>query len=281
MKLYIIAELGQNHQGSLKIAKQMIDKLVGSGVNAVKTAKRDLSLMPEEQKNSLYKSKNSFGKTYYEHRKALELSEIDFEEMKLYAESKSFDFISSFTDLSSFEYLMQIDTKILKIASQRITDEDLLNHVAKRFKGLIYMSSGMSNFEEIKTMVNIFKENKKYLMQCTSIYPTQSNELHLRVIKKYREAFKHDVDGFGFSSHNRSIAPDIAAYALGAKIIERHFTLNRKWKGSDHKCSLELHQFKKLIKYLKEVAESLGESEKKVLSGEENAIQKLRADLLQ
>lgn len=280
MKLYIIAELGQNHQGSLKIAKQMVDMLIGSGVNAIKTAKRDLNCMPEGQKKMIYDNPNSFGKTYLEHRKALELSYTDFEELKNYAELKGFDFISSFTDKSSFQYLKQIRCKKLKIASQRIVDLKLLKHVANHFLGDIYMSSGMSNLFEIQTMIDIFKKNKKYLMQCTSVYPAEDKMLHLRVIKTYRKKFKNQVDGFGFSSHNRSIAPDIAAYALGAKIIERHFTLNRKWKGSDHKCSLEIHHFLKLIKYLKEVAKSLGDSEKRILSEEKVSIEKLRRDLL-
>lgn len=279
MKLYIIAELGQNHQGDIKIAKQMIDMLVGSGVNAIKTAKRDLNCMPEGLKIAPYDNPNSFGKTYYEHRKVLELSNSDFWELKDYAELKGFDFISSFTDKPSAEFLMSIGCKKLKIASQRIVDIKLLKHVAFYFPGEIYMSSGMSNIFEIQTMIDIFKKNKKYLMQCTSIYPAEENHLHLRVIKKYRKYFKHKVDGFGFSSHNRSIAPDIAAYALGAKIIERHFTLNRKWKGSDHNCSLEIHHFLKLIKYLKEVAKSLGDSQKKILPEEMPAMEKLRGDL--
>jgi sialic acid synthase SpsE len=278
-KLYFIAELGQNHQGDIKIAKQMIDQLMGSGVKAIKTAKRNIDLMPEDQKNMLYDNKHSFGKTYYEHRKALELSETNFEELKGYAEKKGFDFVSSFTDIPSFLFLGLIGIKQFKIASQRIADEELLRYVAEHWKGTVYMSSGMSKLPDIENMINIFRNNKKYLMQCTSVYPADAKIQHLRILKTYRRKFKNKVDGFGYSSHYKGIAPDIAAYALGATIIERHFTLNRKWKGTDHALSLEIHQVRKLIKYLNEVAKSLGDSEKKILNEEVPAIKKLRADL--
>lgn len=279
-KLYFIAELGQNHQGSLEIAKRMVDSLVGSGVKAIKTAKRNIDVcLNEDQKSMPYLNKKSFGKTYYEHRKALELSHDDFAELKSYIEDKGFDFIPSFTDHYSLDYLIEIGCKKIKIASQRVIDIDLLNYTAKRFSDTIYMSSGMSDIKDIEEMIVIFKNNEKYLMQCTSVYPAIDKILHLRVLKNYRKRFKKQVNGFGFSSHNRSIAPDVAAYALGANIIERHFTLDRSWKGSDHQVSLEIHHIKKLIKYLNEVAVSLGNSEKKILDEEKPAIKRLRGGL--
>ena len=279
-KLYFIAEIGQNHQGDIKIAKQMVDSLVGSGVRAIKTAKRDIdTCLTEKQKQQPYDNSHSFGKTYYEHRKALELSPEDFQELKWYAEKKGFDFISSFTDKESFLFLNHIHIKQIKIASQRVADFSLLSYVAKRYPFPVYMSSGMSCIDEIEEMVDLFKDNKKYLMQCTSVYPTDAKIQHLRVLKTYRKLFKNKVDGFGYSSHYRGIAPDIAAYALGATIIERHFTLDRTWKGTDHALSLEIHQIRKLIKYLNEVAKSLGNSQKTVLPEEMPAIKKLRGDL--
>jgi sialic acid synthase SpsE len=278
--LYFIAELGQNHQGDLRIAKSMIDTLVGSGVHAVKTAKRDIDVcLSEKQKAEIYDNQNSFGKTYYEHRKALELSKIDFEQLKLYAEKKGFDFISSFTDVTSFNFLKEIGVKQIKIASQRIIDVKLLKYVAKEYQDKIYMSSGMSNIFQIQAMVDVFKNNEKILMQCTSVYPCLESMLNLRVLKNYKKYFKRKVNGFGFSGHHQSIAPDIAAFTLGAWTIERHFTLDRKWKGSDHAGSIEIYRLKKLIKSLNQVDASLGSSKKDILKEEEPALKKLRGDL--
>ena len=131
-KLYFIAEIGQNHQGDINIAKKMVDQLVGTGVSAIKTAKRDIdTCLSEEQKKSLYNNPNSFGKTYYEHRKALELSHEDFIELKNYSESIGFDFISSFTDENSLNFLVhECGVKYLKIASQRMADVELLKKAA-------------------------------------------------------------------------------------------------------------------------------------------------------
>lgn len=280
-KLYFIVEIGQNHQGSLKIAKQMVDSLAGTGIHAIKTAKRNIDVcLSAEQKKQPYKNKHSFGGTYYEHRKALELSFPEFEELKNYIESKGFDFISSFTDIPSFDFLKSIGLNQIKIASQRIIDLNLLKYVAEKWPNNIYMSSGMSNKFEIDTMIDIFKKNRKYLMQCTSIYPAKDNQLDLRVLKRYKKDYKNTVDGFGFSGHNVSIAPDIAAFTLGANIIERHYTLNRKWKGSDHAGALELYGLKKLLKYLHQVEQALGDSDKKIFPEEKKTIQKLRGDLL-
>lgn len=279
-KLYFIAEIGQNHQGDINIAKKMVDALVGTGVRAIKTAKRDIdTCLTDDQKNMIYDNKHSFGKTYYKHRKALEFSFEDFYILKEYIEKRGFDFISSFTDVFSLSYLLGIKLKKLKVASQRIVDIDLLKNVASSFNGEIYMSSGMSNINHIDKMVSIFKKNKKYLMQCTSVYPCTDKLINLRVLKTYRKRYKKLVDGFGFSGHNMSIAPDIAAYALGANIIERHFTLDRKMKGTDHAGSLEIHHIKKIIKYLNQVGMCLGDSDKHILPEEKPAIEKLRGDL--
>ena len=280
-KLYFIAELGQNHQGSLSIAKKMVDSLVGSGVSAVKTAKRDIdTCLSEDQKKMIYDNPNSFGHTYYDHRKALELSHSEFEELKEYAEKKGFDFISSFTDIPSVEFLKNIGLNKIKIASQRITDIKLLQHTANIFDGEIYMSSGMSSIDDIDKMIKIFEENTKYLLQCTSVYPCPNNLLNLNVIKKYQSLYIGKVDGFGFSGHHAGIAPDIAAFLNGAEIIERHYTLNRAWKGTDHAASLGLDGIHKIIKYTNEIQDAVGSYDKEILDEEQPAIKKLRADLL-
>ena len=281
MSVYFIAEIGQNHQGDIRIAKKMVDTLVGSGVSAIKTAKRDIeTCLTEEQKRMPYENPNSFGKTYYDHRKALELSHGEFEELKNYIEKNGFDFIPSFTDIPSFDLINKIGCEKIKIASQRVTDIKLLQHVANEFDGAVYMSSGMSNFDDINRMVEIFKSNEKYLLQCTSVYPCPENLLNLSVLKFYRKLYLGTVDGFGFSGHHVGIAADLCAYLFGAKIIERHFTLNRAWKGTDHSASLGIDGIRKIIKYINQIDDAIGISDKYVLPEELPAIKKLRGDLL-
>jgi sialic acid synthase SpsE len=281
MSVYFIAEIGQNHQGDIRIAKQMVDTLVGSGVSAIKTAKRDIeTCLTEEQKRMPYENPNSFGKTYYDHRKALELSHDEFEELKNYIEKNGFDFIPSFTDIPSFDLINKIGCEKIKIASQRVTDIKLLQHVANEFDGAVYMSSGMSNFDDINRMVEIFKSNEKYLLQCTSVYPCPENLLNLAVLHVYRKLYLGTVDGFGFSGHHVGIAADLCAYLFGAKIIERHFTLNRAWKGTDHAASLGIDGVRKIIKYIDQIDDAIGISDKYILPEELPAIKKLRGDLL-
>lgn len=278
--LYFIAEFGQNHQGDIKIAKQMVDALVGSGVSAIKSAKRNVDIcLSIEQKRMIYDNPNSFGKTYYDHRKALELSETDYFTLKKYVENAGFDFISSFTDQSSLQYLIEIDIKYLKIASQRITDLSLLEKTAELFDGTVIMSSGMSGISDIDLMVNIFKNNQKYLLQCTSVYPCPEKLLNLNILHTYKDRYKM-VNGFGLSGHHSGVAPDIAAYVMGFPIIERHFTLDRAWKGTDHAASLEVKGVQMIIKFIQQIYESMGSPVKGILPEEMPALLKLRQDLV-
>jgi sialic acid synthase len=276
-ELYFIAEIGQNHQGDINIAKKMVDQLVGTGVSAIKTAKRDIdTCLSDEQKRVLYLNKNSFGKTYYEHRKALELSYKDFLELKNYVEKMGFDFISSFTDIISLNFLVNdCNLKYLKVASQRMLDTKLLEKTASTGKEII-ISTGMCNIQDIDNVINIFKNNKKHLLQCTSSYPCHESDINLNVIKTYQEKYKDVVECFGLSGHHMSISPDIAAYVMGANIIERHFTLDRNMKGTDHIMSLEIKDIQKLIRHINQIQNAMGSFEKKILDSEIPAILKLR-----
>ena len=277
--VYFIAEIGQNHQGSLKIAKELVDSLVETGVSAIKTAKRDIdTCLSEEQKNKPYDNPNSFGKTYYEHRKALELSHKEFHELKLYSESKGFDFISSFTDLNSLNFLTDINLECIKIASQRMTDYNLLKEASNKNITTI-ISTGMSSIEEVDNVVEIFDSVDKYLLQCTSTYPCPINEINLNVIKTLKDRYKNKICGVGFSGHHTGIAPDLAAYMLGSKIIERHYTLDRSMKGTDHPASLELKGVQMILKFINQMKDSMGSFDKKILESEKYAMNKLRADL--
>lgn len=274
--VYFIVELGQNHQGSLEIAKKMVDSLSGLPVSCFKTAKRDIdTCLSENQKNMLYENPNSFGKTYYEHRKHLELSKDDFVELKNFVENRGYDFISSFTDENSLDFLIEIGVSGLKIASQRLADHTLLKK-ATETKLPTIISTGMSNIEEIDTVVRLFEGVEKYLLQCTSIYPCNNQDLNLNVIPMFKERYGECINGYGFSGHHVGIAPDLAAYMLGSRIIERHYTLSRSMKGTDHAASLEAKGIENILKYINQMKVSLGSKTKTILDGELPTMKKLR-----
>ena len=277
--LYFVAELGQNHQGELPIAKRMVDSLRGTGVAAIKMAKRDIDVcLTDEQKQMPYENPHSFGHTYYEHRKALELSHDEFAELKRYVEVAGFDFISSFTDHNSLDFLLSIEVECLKIASQRLRDTALLQRAAKT--GLpVIASTGMSTLDDVDRAVEILAGSRKYLLQCTSAYPCPDADLNLRVIQTFLTRFGAAIDGVGFSGHHAGIAPDLAAYALGARIIERHYTLDRSMRGSDHAASLEREDVERILAGIDRIRTALGSAEKAVLPSEHAAIRKLRSDM--
>tara|TARA_R110000822_G_scaffold67844_1_gene165127 strand:- start:85 stop:939 length:855 start_codon:yes stop_codon:yes gene_type:complete len=273
---YFIAEIGQNHQGDINIAKKMIDSLRGLSVNCIKTAKRDIDVcLSDEQKEMLYDNPNSFGKTYYEHRKALELSKDDFIELKNYVEDAGFDFISSFTDKPSLDFLQEIGCSGLKIASQRTSDIKLLKAVADT-KIPVILSTGMSSIDDVDKAVKILQNNKElHILQCTSTYPCPEEYLNLNVIPMYKDRYKN-INTVGFSGHHVGVASDVAAYMLGAEIIERHYTLERSMKGTDHVGSLENTGIRYVLNYIDQVSKALGSREKKILESELPALKKLR-----
>jgi len=277
---YFIAEIGQNHQGDINIAKKMVDSLKGLPVSCIKTAKRDIdTCLSEEQKNMVYDNPNSFGKTYYEHRKALELSHDHFIELKNYVEDSGFDFISSFTDENSLDFLCDIGISGLKIASQRTTDLDLLKSTSETRLPVI-LSTGMSTLSDVDTAVNILSKNSElYVLQCTSAYPCSEKDLNLNVIPSYSKRYGNKINGVGFSGHHIGVASDIAAFMLGAKIIERHYTLERTMKGTDHVGSLERQGISYVLNYISQVSEALGSHSKELLDCELPALNKLRSDL--
>jgi sialic acid synthase SpsE len=276
---YFIAEIGQNHQGDINIAKKMVDSLKGLPISCIKTAKRDIdTCLSEEQKNMIYDNPNSFGRTYYEHRKALELSKENFVELKNYVEDAGFDFISSFTDKPSLDFLQEIGISGLKIASQRTTDIELLKATADTDLPII-LSTGMCDIADVDSAVKILSGRELYVLQCTSTYPCPETDLNLNVIPMYAERYKGIIDGVGFSGHHIGVASDVAAHMLGAKIIERHYTLSRAMKGTDHIGSLEYRGIEYVLNYIEQVSQALGSPIKTVLKSEMPALNKLRGDL--
>jgi sialic acid synthase len=261
---YIIAEIGCNHQGSLDIFKEMMIEAKECGVDAVKSQKRDpRECLTPEQYDAPYNGPHSFGKTYGEHREALELSHKDWEEAMGFADDLGIPLFASVFDIASARFMRDLGVEMIKIGAGQSADPELLMEIASY--GLpVFLSTGMSTYEEIDKAVGIFKSAKVdlTLMQCTSAYPCSFEDIHLRVIPTLIEKYRLPV---GFSGHHTSVAIDAAAVALGAVCVERHFTLDRAGKGTDQALSLESTGMEKVVKYIRATELALGDPEKRVL----------------
>lgn len=261
---YFIAELGQNHQGQLDIALKMIEVAAECGVHAVKLQKRDnKSLFTKTQYEKDYDNENSFGKTYGEHREALEFGEKEYQILKKFAESKGVDFLCTAWDHPSADFLEKLDIPAYKIASADITNIPLLIHVAKFGKPLI-VSTGACNLEEVKRAYEaVVKYNDQIaLLHCTAGYPTDYPDLNLRAIETLKNEFPEAV--VGYSGHDNGILAPVIAHMLGAVVFEKHFTLNRSMKGGDHKFSLEPEGLRKQIRDLQRIKVSMGDGKKEL-----------------
>lgn len=272
---FIIAEIGNNHNGDMKIAKQLIDEAHKCGANSVKFQTKDIeTAFPQELLNKNYEGPNSFGKTYREHKQFLELNIDQLSELKQYSEDKNLIFFSTPFDIESLKKLEKLNMEIYKISSFHVTDLELVEAIASKNKPVI-MSTGMSTIEEIDTAVEILKKYKvNYLiMHCVSSYPADPKDLNLGAIKVLRKRYDCLV---GYSGHETSanIAPSVVLY--NACAIERHFTLDRSMKGPDHALSLEPAGMDILVKRSKIIFDAKGKEEKFVTESELKARKKFR-----
>lgn len=277
---YIIAEIGINHQGDVEIAKELIQKASEAGADAVKFQKRSVKrILTKEGLDAPYENPNSFGKTYGEHKKALELSESDYAELFAFAKAHNVSFIASGWDEESIDFLDDLGVAFYKMASADLTNFPLLEHTAKKNKPMI-LSTGMSDLDTVKKAYELVSKynNQIAILQCTSTYPTSYEEIHLNVIRSYQKLFPDVVTGY--SGHELGIAIPAAAVAMGAKIVERHFTLDRTMKGGDHAASLEPAGFKKMVRDIRNIEKALGSSEKTVQESEIKVFQKLGKSLV-
>lgn len=264
---FIVAEAGVNHQGKLHIAKMLVDIAVDARVDAVKFQKRKIErILTKEGLERPYGGPHSFGETYGEHRKALELSEDDYKEIKRYCDEKGIIFLASAWDEESADFIEELNVPAYKMASADLTNTPLLEHIAKKGKPVI-LSTGMSSMDEIEHAVNTIKRynDQLILMQCTSTYPSEFEDIHLEVIKTLKNRFNVPV---GYSGHELGIAISLAAVALGAVMIERHFTIDRTMKGGDHAASLEPPGLKKLVRDIRAFEKAKGSAEKRLLESE-------------
>jgi N-acetylneuraminate synthase/sialic acid synthase len=277
---FVIAEIGHNHQGSVEQAKELFRQAKLCGAHAVKLQKRhNRSLFTAEAYNKPYENENSFGPTYGQHREALEFDRDEHLELKRYAEELGITFFSTAFDFESADFLAELDMPAYKIASGDLTNTPLLRHVAQIGKPLV-ISTGGGTLDDVQRAVETVAEHNDQIavLQCTAGYPAEWNELDLRVIETYRECFPGAV--IGFSSHDNGIAMAVVAYVLGARIVEKHFTLNRAMRGSDHRFSLEPQGLTKLVRDLRRTYVALGDGTKRMYESEVDPITKMSKKLV-
>ncbi len=272
---FIVAEVGNNHQGDMDQARRMVEEAAKAGVQAVKFQKRHMeSLLTRAGREAPYTGANSFGPTYGEHRMALELSAVQMAELKDLAESLGLVFFVSAWDEVSLEEMFSLGLELIKICSADVVNVPLVRRVAE--SGLpVIMSTGMSSLEEVDTAVSIIRarHDNLVLLHCNSSYPCAEEQIGLPVMETLRERYGLSV---GYSGHERGLAPSVAAVALGACVIERHFTLDKGQVGTDHKASLEPAELAELVRMVREVEACMIQKGKKVFPEEQAAAKKLR-----
>ncbi len=277
---YVIAEIGHNHQGDMAKAKLLIKTAHDCGVNAVKFQKRDnRTLYTKAMYDSLYDNENSFGTTYGEHREALEFNAGQYEELKKYSEDLGVSFFATAWDFPSADLLARLDVPAYKIASGDLTNTPLLRHIARIGKPMIVSTGGAPLDDVRRAYDTITALNPQVaLLQCTASYPTEPEEMNLRVIETFRREFPSAV--VGLSDHQDGIAMAVVGFALGARVVEKHFTLHRSWKGTDHAFSLEPIGMQKLVRDLRRARVALGDGVKRVLPTETKPLYKMRKKLV-
>lgn len=265
---YVIAEIGHNHQGNLETAKELFRAAKECGVNAVKLQKRDnRSLYTREMYNKPYENENSFGATYGEHREYLEFGMSEYKELQRYADELGLTFFATAFDFRSADFLAELNSPAFKIASGDLRNIPLLKYVAG-FQKPVIVSTGGGTMEDVQRAYDAVMpiNSQLAILQCTAGYPCAFEELNLRVITSFRERFPDIV--IGLSSHDSGIAMVVGAYILGARIVEKHFTLNRVMKGTDHAFSLERGGMRRVVRDLKRVRVALGDGVKTTYQSE-------------
>jgi len=283
----IIAEIGCNHKGDVAIAKDMIDIAATlCKVDAIKFQKRcNKELLTEEEYNAPHPvPENSYGETYGKHRERLELTLDQHADLKEYCEKKGVTYSTSVWDLTSAKEIVTLNPEFIKIPSACNVDTVLLDYLCEHYPGEIHVSVGMTYAHEISQVIHRMFESRGRLQDlvlyaCTSGYPVPFEDVCLREITRLRKEYRRSRNGvkrIGFSGHHLGIAIDIAAVALGAEAIERHFTLDRTWKGTDHAASLEPQGLHKLVRDIRATEQALTYKQQEILPIEEVQRKKLK-----
>lgn len=271
-KPILIAEIGCNHVGDMETAKKFIDIATNfCDIEHVKFQKRNnKELLSGEQYNKPHPvPENSYGKSYGDHREFLEFNIEQHKELKEYCENLDITYSTSVWDLTSAKEICSINPKYIKIPSATNTHYELLSYLCESYQGKIHVSLGMTTREEELKIINLFQDFNRaqdlILYACTSGYPVPFNDLCILEVKRLIESYGEILHGIGFSGHHNGISADMAAYTLGANFIERHFTLDRTWKGTDHAASLEPDGLRRLKRDLIHLYESLQYKDKEIL----------------
>lgn len=282
-RVRIIAEIGCNHKGDMEIAHDMI-KIAAQfcNVDIVKFQKRNPKelLTPEEYTASHPVASNSYGETYGEHREFLEFDLEQHRQLKKWCEEWDVVYSSSVWDMTSTKEITSLNPELIKIPSACNLKFDILDYLCKEYGGEIHISFGMTTKAEEEKIVRFFEERQRskdlVVYSCTSGYPVPFEDICLKEIIRLKNTFGNRVKDIGFSGHHLGIAADIAALAYGAQYFERHFTLDRTWKGTDHAVSLEPDGMRKLVRDLKNVSKALTYKDKDILDIEEVQRDKLK-----
>jgi sialic acid synthase len=277
---YVVAEIGHNHQGDLEKAKALIHAAKECGVDAVKLQKRDNQrLYTQAQYDAPYDNEHSFAATYGEHREALELSPGEWLELREFSREEGVTLFATVFDEASADFLAELDLAAFKVASADLVNTPLLRHVAAYGKP-VFLSTGGGTIEDVERAVDaVLAINPQLcLMQCTASYPCAVEELNLKVVETYRERFPDLL--IGLSDHQSGIAMALVGYMLGARVIEKHFTLDHAWKGSDHAFSLMPEGMRRLVRDLQRVPLALGDGVKRRLDSEERPLEKMGKKLV-
>lgn len=282
-KPYVIAEIGCNHKGEMEIAKELIKiAKIFCNVDAVKFQKRNnIELLTEEQYNAPHPNpENSYGDTYGAHREYLEFDVNQHAELKKYCEEIGIVYSTSVWDTTSAKEIASLNPEFIKIPSACNNNFDMLTWLCENYKGEIHISTGMTTKNETDELVDFFIQKGRnkdlVLYNCTSGYPVPFKDVCLLDINLLTEKYGDKVKHIGFSGHHLGIAVDVAAYTLGANIIERHYTIDRTWKGTDHAASLEPMGLRKLSRDLNAVYESLSFKSQDILPIEQVQRDKLK-----
>ena len=278
----LIAEIGCNHMGQMDIAKELIDLAKQSGAKYVKFQKRNnKELLTEEQYNAPHPvPENSYGDTYGAHREFLEFNVAQNKELKEYCDSVGMIYSTSVWDVTSAKEMITFNPEFLKVPSACNNNFEMLKVLRDDFKGQVQLSIGMTSKDEVEAIVKFFEETNQaksrlLIYSCTSGYPVPASDVALLEINWLYEKYENRVNEIGFSGHHLGTNLDIAAYTLGAKWIERHFTKDKNWKGTDHGASLEPYELKILVDGLNETFEALNYKKDEILS-----IEKVQRDKL-
>lgn len=279
----IIAEIGCNHKGSIDIAFELIDLAKNCGADVVKFQKRNSKeLLTDEQYNAPHPNPhNSYGKTYGEHREFLEFNLEQNIKLFKYCNKIGIEYSTSVWDITSANEIISLNPKMIKVPSACNNHLEMLEILRDNYNGDVHISLGMTSQKEIEEIVYLFDKKdilkqRVILYACTSGYPVPFDELCLLEIKKINQKYGDKVKSIGFSGHHLGIAADVAAYTLGAKWIERHFTKDRTWKGTDHAASLEPAGFAKLIRDLDATHKALSYKKEDILEIEKPQRDKLK-----